>query len=53
MKALAVVDVDQVNPLDWQTKNPCYGMVSQGRKKLKKKNRRGMKSGKKVLQRGR
>ena len=48
MKALAVPDVPPLEEqISWQNKNPFFNMVSQGRKKLKKKSRKGVKLQKK------
>jgi hypothetical protein len=50
MKALAVVDVPPLeDQISWQNKSPFFNMVSQGKKKLKKKGRRTGKSLKKSL----
>lgn len=49
MKALAVFEPEEVTPAQWADKSPFYNMLSKGpAKKLKKKTRRNLKSGKQV-----
>ena len=52
MKALVVPDAPVLTEhISWLNKNPFFNMISQGRKKLKKKSRKGKLQKKNVVNR--